>query len=79
MQDRVEVPDAPRLIVVGLNEHDSPAAGDTKDESVIVPVNPFTDEMEIVDFPGALARTVTLDGLAEMVKSGTPPTVNTTV
>ena len=73
------MPEAPRLIVVGFNEHDNPALGDMEDESVIVPVNPFTDEIEIVEFPRALVRTLTLEGLAEMVKSGTPPTVNITV
>ena len=69
MQDRVEVPDSPRLIDEGFIEHDNPLAGDTEDVSVIVPARPLIDVTVIVEVPGELERVVTLDGLAEILKS----------
>lgn len=74
-QDKVEVPDAPRLIDDGFSEHDSPLVGDMEDVSVIVPVRPLIDVTVMVEVPGELARVVTLEGLAEILKSWAPPTV----
>ncbi len=70
------------LLPVVLNVHDSVAlpepvtlAGDTVHEVLLVtrlttPVNPFRAVIVIVDVPAALTFTLTLVGLAVIVKSG---------
>lgn len=73
------MPDAPRFIEDGFSEHDSPLVGDVEDVSVIGPVKPLIDETVIVEVPEPLPRTVTLEGLAEIVKSCAPPIAYTTV
>ena len=65
--DRVEVPDVPRVTLVGLRVHVRPVLGDTEDVRDTVPVNPFCAVTVIVDVPVAPARTVTLVGLAVIV------------
>ena len=66
--DSVEVWDAPRTTLVGLNVHVKPA-GDTADVNVTVPVNPLTGATVIVDVPEPPEANVKLVGLAAMVKS----------
>ena len=68
MHDRVEVPDVPRVTLVGLRVQVRPVLGDTEEVSETVPVNPFWEVTVIVDVPLAPARTVTLVGLAVIVK-----------
>ena len=63
----------PRVILVGFNEQESSIAGEADEESATVPVNPFMAETVIIEVPVAFARVVTLDGLAEMLKSSSPP------
>ena len=70
------------LLPVVLNVHDSVAlpepvtlAGDTVHEVLLVarlttPVNPFRAVIVIVEVPAALTFTLTLVGLAVIVKSG---------
>jgi hypothetical protein len=66
--DRVEVPDVPRVTLVGLRVQVRPVLGDTEEVSETVPVNPFWEVTVIVDVPVTPARTVTLVGLAVIVK-----------
>jgi len=68
--DRVDVWLAPRVMLVGLNVHVSPA-GETDDVSATVPVKPFTGATVIVEVPATPAFTVTLVGDAVTVKSVT--------
>jgi hypothetical protein len=63
-QDRVEVPEVPKTMLVGLSVQVRPVLGDTEEVRVTVPVNPFWAVTVIVDVPVAPARTVTLVGLA---------------
>ncbi len=72
--DRVEVPEEPRITLVGLNEHDSPADGETLEARLTVPVNPFSGEIVTTDVPLAPALMFTLFGLVDILKSGTPIT-----
>jgi hypothetical protein len=69
VQDRVEVPEPP-VTVVGVRVH-----AELSDMSATSPVNPLIGEMVMVEVPGELTATVTVAGLAVMVKSGTPDTV----
>jgi hypothetical protein len=64
----VEVPDAPRVTVVGLSEHEMPVVGEVVSDRVMVPVKPLNDVRVIVDEPVVVpsATTPTLVGLAEM-------------
>jgi hypothetical protein len=71
VQERVEVPVAPRVILVGLRVHVSPVEGDTEDVRETVPVNELIDVTVIVDVSADPALTVTLVGLAVTEKSGT--------
>jgi hypothetical protein len=64
-QDSAEVPDVPRVTLVGDMMHVRPVVGDTVTARFTVPVNPWIEVTVIV----APARTVTLVGLAETVKS----------
>ncbi len=59
--------------------HVRPVAGDTEDASVTVPVKPPVGVMVIVEVPDAPATTVTLVGLAEMVKSASTTGLTVTV
>jgi len=69
-QDRVEVWDAPRTMLVGVRLQVSPA-GDTELVSATVPVNPFTGATVIVEVAAVPADVVTDVGLAVTVKSCT--------
>jgi hypothetical protein len=71
LQDRVEVPEVPRLIEVVESEHVSPDAGEVEFVRATLPVKPFTDVTLMVELPTAPASTVRLDGLVVIVKSWT--------
>jgi len=62
VQDRVELPEP--VTLVGDSVHDVLLL-----ERLTVPLNPLSPVMVIVDVPAAPALTVTVVGLAEMVKS----------
>lgn len=68
-QDSVEVPEVPRVTLVGESAQVRPVVGDTVTARFTVPVNPWMEVTVIVDAPLPLARTVTLVKLAETVKS----------
>ena len=70
MQDRVEVWDAPRVMLEGVRVHDSPE-GDTELVKVTVPVNPLIGATVIVEVAAAPTRTLAVVGLAVTEKSGT--------
>jgi hypothetical protein len=55
-------------MLVGVRVQVSPA-GDTEDVRATVPVNPWRGATVMVEAPAALARAVTLVGLAVTVKS----------
>ena len=71
MQDSVEVPDVPRVTLVGVRVQVNPVAGDTAEVRLTVPVNPLTAVTVIVEVPAVPALTVTLVGLAVSKKSAT--------
>jgi hypothetical protein len=56
-----------------------PVAGDTDDDSATVLVNPLSGAIVIVDVPAVPATTVTVVGLAAIVKSGRAVTIKVTV
>jgi len=64
VQDSVEEPEPP-VTTVGDSVHAELSAVRTTE-----PVKPFTGKMLIVEVPGELTTTVTIVGLAEIVKSG---------
>jgi hypothetical protein len=66
-----EVPDEPRVTLVGLTSHVNPVSGETVDDRVTVPVNALIEVSAIVDVPAVPALTITLVGLAATEKSGT--------
>jgi hypothetical protein len=66
-QDRVEFPDPP-VIVVGESVQTRFVEFVVTDR-VTVPLKPFTGATVIVEFPRPLEFTVTVVGLADMVKS----------
>lgn len=68
VQDKVEFPEPP-VILVGVMEHDG-LVEFAMTESVTVPKNPFRGLIIIVDVPGTLTATETVEGFTEMVKSG---------
>jgi hypothetical protein len=70
-QERSEVPEVPRLTLVGVRVQDNPVEGDTDDIRLTVPVNPLIDVTVIVEVPAVPALTGTLVGLAVTEKSGT--------
>jgi hypothetical protein len=57
----------------------SPVFGETEVNRLTVPVKLFTGATVIVEVPGTPAFTLTLVGLALMVKSGTAVTVTVTL
>lgn len=67
----MEVPEAPRVTLVGLREQARPVAGETVDVRLTVPVKPFTPVTVMVEVPVAPALIVTDVGLAANVKSRT--------
>ncbi len=66
LQERAEVCEAPRTMLVGVRVQVRPA-GETVDVRATVPVKPFTGATVIVEEAAAPARTVTLVGLAVTV------------
>ena len=70
MHDRVEVPEVPRVTLVGLSVQVNPVEGDTDDVRVTVPVNEWIEVTVIVEVPAVPALTATLVGLAVTEKSG---------
>jgi len=76
-QVRVLVPEPPAMLVDDRSQDRFPVGGGglTSIRNVTVPVNPFTGEMVIVEVPGELAITVTVAGVAVIVKSTRAVTV----
>lgn len=70
MQDKAEVWEAPRTMLVGVRVQLRPA-GDTVDVNATVPVNPFNGATVIVEVAEAAAFTLTLVGLVVTEKSWT--------
>jgi hypothetical protein len=73
VQESVEVPEPP-VMVAALKAH-----AELSEVSATLPVNPLTGEMVMVEVPAELTTTDSVVGLAAMVKSGRPVTVNATV
>jgi len=71
VHDRVEVPDVPRVTLVGVRVQVRPVVGDIAAVRVTVPVNPWRAVTVMVDVPAVPALTVKLVGLAVTVKSRT--------
>lgn len=71
LQERVVVPEVPRLIEDVENVQVNPDDGEVEFVKATIPVKPFTDVTLIVELPKAPANTVTLDGLAVTAKSWT--------
>ena len=69
VHDSVEVPEVPRVTLVGDRVQVNPVEGETESESVTVPVNPFWDATVIVEVPAIFATALTVVGLAETLKS----------
>jgi hypothetical protein len=63
-QESVEVPEVPRVMLVGDNVHDRPLAGETEEVRLTVPVKPLCAVTVMVEVPLDPARTVTAVGLA---------------
>jgi hypothetical protein len=68
-QDIVEVPEPARL--VGESVQESPVDGDEVAAKVTFPAKPLTPDIVTVEFPALPTVTLTVEGLAEMVKSWT--------
>ncbi len=71
MHDREEVPEVPRVTLVGLSVQVNPVEGDTDDVRITVPVNEFIEATLITEVPVVPAISCTLGGLAVTEKSGT--------
>ena len=69
MQERVEVPEP--VTLVGVRLQASPALGETTVARATTPLKPCVAVMVIVEGPAVPASTVTVVGLAAMVKSWT--------
>jgi len=69
VHDSVEVPEVPRVMLVGDRVQVNPVEGETESDSVTVPVNPCKAVTVIVDVPATLATALTVVGLAETLKS----------
>jgi len=65
--DSVEVPEP--VTLVGVRVHVRPVVGDTVAASETTPLNPFRAVTVTVEVPETPARTVTVVGLADIVKS----------
>jgi len=69
LHESVDVPEVPRVTLVGVRVQVRPVAGETEAVRLTVPVKPWTEPTVIVEVPEAPASTVTLAGLAVIVKS----------
>jgi hypothetical protein len=67
LQDRIELPELP--IMVGEDRLQAMLEELVATVRVTVPINPFSDETVMVELPGTPALTVTVVGLADIVKS----------
>jgi hypothetical protein len=65
----VEVPEVPRVTLVGVSVQVSPVEGDADAVKVTAPVNPLMAVAVIAEVLASPALTVTLVGLAAIVKS----------
>lgn len=65
----MEVPEAPKIRLVGESVQVRPVLEETVAERLTVPVNPFMAETVIVEVPLEPATNATLVGLAAIVKS----------
>jgi len=63
------VPEVPRVTLVGVSVQVRPVDGEMADVRVTVPVKPWTAVTVIVEVAAVPAFTVTLVGLAVIVKS----------
>ena len=77
MQDSVEVPEPP-VMLVELRPQVRPAVGDIVLVRSTVPVKSLTGLIVMVEVPVSPAMMLTLDGLALMLKSGAEVTMNET-
>lgn len=66
-QDSVEVPEVPKVTLVGNKVQLRPVLGETEEPRLTVPVKPLCAATVIVEVPVAPARTVRLVGLAVTV------------
>jgi hypothetical protein len=73
LHESVEVPEPPVTVVGVRVQAELSLARRTS------PVNPLTGDIVIVEVPGEPTVTVTVVGLASIVKSGRPVTVKSTV
>jgi hypothetical protein len=71
LQDRVDVPEVPRVTLVGLSVQVNPVEGDTDDVSATVPVNELIEVTVIIDVTEVPAVSATPTGLGVIKKSGT--------
>jgi hypothetical protein len=71
LQERVEVPEVPRVIEAVESVQVNPDEGEVEFVSVTMPLKLFTAVTLMVELPVAPAKTVTLDGPAVIVKSWT--------
>lgn len=71
VQDSVEVPDVPRVTLVGVRVQVRPVLGETAEVRATVPANPCRDATVIVEVAAEPARTVAEVGLAVTEKSCT--------
>jgi hypothetical protein len=71
LQDRAEVPEVPRVTLVGVRVQANPEEEDVDAAKVTVPVNELMEVTVIVDVPAAPAIVWTFNGLATIEKSGT--------
>jgi len=69
-QDSVEVWEAPKTILLGVNVQVKPE-GETEEVSVTVPVNELIGATVMVEVPATPTFTATAVGLAATEKSGT--------
>lgn len=79
VQERVDVPDAPRIILVEDRVQVRPVVGKIVSARPTVPVKPFKGARVIVEVPAMPTIADTDVGLAAIVKSGAGVTVNATV
>jgi len=73
VQESVEVPEPP-VTVAGVSMHAL-----LSEASATLPVKPLTGEIVIMEVPAVPIVTLTVVGFAEIVKSGAPATVKSTV
>jgi len=69
LQERLDVPEVPRVTLADDRLQDRPVEGETEADRATVPVKPCRLATVIVEVPDVLTRTVRLVGLAVTVKS----------